>query len=107
MKLVKAFIHHLHAAEVIQALAAAGFRRISLLESKGTLRAVSDAEVDFSLEAGGLLIAEAQLELVCDDQEAEAVTAIIRTHGRIGPRISGWVYVSTVDQALPIGEGQE
>lgn len=107
MKLVKAFIHHLRAPEVIQALSAAGFRRISLLESKGTLRAISDAEVDFSLEAGGLLIAEAQLELVCDDQEVEAVTAIIRTHARIGPRISGWVYVSTVDQVLPVGEGQE
>ena len=107
MKLVKAFIHHLRAPEVIQALSAAGFRRISLLESKGTLRAISDAEVDFSLEAGGLLIAEAQLELVCDDQEVEAVTAIIRTHAQIGPRISGWVYVSTVVQVLPVGEGQE
>ena len=107
MKLVKAFIHHLRAPEVIQALSAAGFRRISLLESKGTLRAISDAEVDFSLEAGGLLIAEAQLELVCDDQEVEAVTAIVRTHARIGSTVSGWVYVSTVDQVLAVGEGQE
>ena len=107
MKLVKAFLHQVRAPEVIRALSAAGFRRISLLESKGTLRAITDAEVDFSLEAGGLLIAEAQLELVCDDEDVQAVTAIIRTHARIGPRISGWVYVSPVDQVLPVGEGQE
>ena len=53
MKLVKAFIHHVRAPEVIQALSAGGFRRISLIESKGTLRAISDSEKDFSLEAGG------------------------------------------------------
>lgn len=106
MKLIKAFIHHVRAPEVIQALSAGGFRRMSLLESKGTLRAVSDVEEDFSLEAGGLLIAETQLEVVCDDHEVEAATAIIRTVARIGPQISGWVYVSTMDQALPIGDGQ-
>jgi nitrogen regulatory protein P-II 1 len=104
MKLIKAFIHHVRAPEVIQALSAGGFRRLSLLESKGTLRAVSDVEKDFSLEAGGLLIAETQLELVCDDHDVEAVTAIIRTTARIGPQISGWVYVSTIDQALSIGD---
>jgi nitrogen regulatory protein P-II 1 len=104
MKLIKSFIHHVRAPEVIQALSEAGFRRISLLESKGMLRAVSETEMDFTLEAGGLLVAEAQLELVCDDHEVEAVTAIIRTHARIGPQISGWVYVSTVDEVLPIGE---
>jgi nitrogen regulatory protein P-II 1 len=106
MKLIKAFIHQVRAPDVIQALSAGGFRRISLLESKGTLRAVSDGEKDFSLEAGGLLIAETQLELVCDDHEVEAATAIIRTTGQIGPQISGWVYVSTIDYTLPIGDGQ-
>ena len=106
MKLIKAFIHHVRAPEVIQALSAGGFRRISLIESKGTLRAISDSEKDFSLEAGGLLIAETQLELVCDDLEVEAATAIIRTTGRIGPQVSGWVYVSAIEQALPIGDGQ-
>ncbi len=106
MKLIKAFIHHVRAPEVIEALAAGGFRRISLLESKGTLRAINDMEVDFSLEAGGLLIAETQLELVCEDHEVGPATAIIRTTARIGPQVSGWVYVSAIEQVLPIGDGQ-
>ena len=106
MKLIKAFIHHIRAPEVIQALSAGGFRRISLLESKGTLRAISDTETDFSLESGGLLIAETQLELVCEDHEVEVATTLIQTNARIGPQISGWIYVSAVETALPIGDGQ-
>lgn len=106
MKLIKAFIHHVRAPEVIKALSAGGFRRISLLESKGTLRAISDTEVDFSLEAGGLLIAEAQLELVCEDHEVPAATAIIQTTARIGPEVCGWAYVSAIEQAFPIGATQ-
>ena len=35
--------------------------------------------------------------------EVDAVTAIIRTDARIGQGISGYVYVSAVDQTLPIG----
>lgn len=106
MKLIKAFIHHVRSPEVIQALSAGGFRRMSLLQSKGTLRAISDTEIDFSLEAGGLLIAETQLELVCEDHEVTAVTAIIQTTARIGPQVSGWVYVSAIEQVFPIGDGQ-
>lgn len=103
MKLVKAYIHQVRTAQVVQALADAGYRNLALLDVKGTLKPLSDDEQYYSAEGVGLLIGEVRLELVCEDSEADAVATIIRTHGQIGhPRVSGWIYVSTVEQALPI-----
>ncbi len=103
MKLIKAYIHQIRTAQVVQALADAGFRNLALLDVRGTLKPLSDNERYYSPEGIGLLIGEVRLELVCEDHEADAVTAIIRTHAQIGPQVSGWVYVSPLEQALPIG----
>lgn len=103
MKLIKAFVHHVRAAEVVQALADAGFRNITLQNVMGMLKPVNESEQTYSAEAGGLVISEVRLSLVCEDTEVDNVTAVIRRAGRIGSQISGWVYVSPVEQALPIG----
>ena len=103
MKLIKAFIHHVRSAAVVEALADAGYRNLTLQDVRGMLKPITENERDFSSEAGGMVISEARLSLVVEDNEVDAVTSIIRTVGRIGPHISGYVYVSPVDQVLPIG----
>ncbi|MGD9878587.1 MAG: P-II family nitrogen regulator [Reyranella sp.] len=103
MKLVTAYLHHIRAAEVVQALADAGFRNLVLTDVRGTLPSVSDDERDYSTEGAGLVIGAVRLDLVCQHSEAASVAAIIRAHAAIGPRLSGWVYISTIDEALPIG----
>ena len=103
MKQVKARIHHVRTNAVVQALADAGFRNIALSDVQGALKPLNDNERNYSAEGGGLLIGESRLELVCEDNDLDAVTGIIRKQGRIGPEVSGWIYVSTIDQMLPIG----
>ena len=105
MKQVKAYIHHVRTNAVVQALTDAGYRNIALLDAQGTLKPLNEDERNYSSEGGGLLIGEARLELVCEDAEVDTVTAIIRTHGRIGSTVSGWIYVSAMEQVLPIGGG--
>lgn len=102
MKLIKAFIHHVRTADVVQALADAGYRNITLQDVRGMLKPVTDTEHVFSVEAGGLVISEARLSLVVEDAQVDEVTGIIRRVAAIGPNVSGWVYVSPVEQALPI-----
>lgn len=102
MKLIKAFLHHVRTPDVVQALAEAGFRNVTLQEVRGALKPVSDAERDFSMESGGQIISEMRVSLVVDDSKVDQVTSIIRAVGYIGPGISGYVYVSPVEQALPI-----
>lgn len=103
MKLIKAFIHQVRMAAVIDALADAGFRNITLQDVKGVLKPISESEHDYSTSAAGLVIAEVRLSLVCEDAEVDTVTTLIRTVARVGPHVSGYIYVSPVEQVLPIG----
>ncbi len=104
MKLLKTYLHQVRAAAVLAALTEAGFRRISLVHVKGTLPALLEGEQDYSLDTTAFFIAEVQLEVVCEDHEAAAAAAMIREAGRLGVGLSGWLYISTLDEALPIGE---
>ncbi|WP_369857995.1 P-II family nitrogen regulator [Candidatus Thalassolituus haligoni] len=102
MKQVTAFIHHVRSADVIDALRDAGYKNLSILDIKGSLKPLGERELAYSAEAG-VVISEVQLSLVCEDNQVDEVTSIIRKTGKIGPDISGWVYVSPIEQALPIG----
>lgn len=102
MKLIKAFIHHVRTAAVVQALADAGFRNLTLQDVRGMLKPINVNERDYSAEAGGLVISEVRLSLVVEDGQVNEVTGIIRRVAAIGPHVSGWVYVSPVEQVLPI-----
>ena len=104
MKQIKAFIHHVRSAPVVEALRDAGYTNITLLDVKGTLKPLSLSEQDYSSEAGVVVISEVRISLVCEDAQVSEVTGVIRKAGRIGPNISGWVYVSPIEQALPIGD---
>lgn len=105
MKLIKAFLHHVRTSAVIEALADAGYRNITLQDVRGMLKPITENERDYSAEAGGLVISEVRLSLVVEDSEVDAVTSIIRTVGRVGQQdhVCGYVYVSPVEQVLPIG----
>lgn len=103
MKLIKAFIHHVRAAAVVEALADAGYRNLTLHDVKGMLKPITENEHDYTHETAGMVISEVRLSLVCNDEDVGAVTSIIRTTARVGSGISGYVYVSPVEQALPIG----
>ena len=103
MKLIKAFIHHVRTASVVEALADAGFRNLTLQDVKGMLKPVAKREMDYSTDPSGLVVSESRLSLVVEDSEVEAVTAIISTVARVGPHISGYVYVSPVEQVIAIG----
>ncbi len=102
MKLVKAFVHHVKVSAIVEALADAGYRNLTFQDVKGMLKPVEGTEQRYSLESG-LVVSEVRISLVCDDQEVERVTNIIGAAGRIGREISGWIYVSPVDLAIPIG----
>lgn len=105
MKKVEAYIHHVRTAAVVEALADAGFGNLVLHDVKGMLRPITENERDYSVEAGGLVISEVRLVLVVEDEHVEEVTAIIRKLGCVGllSCICGNVYVTPVEQALPIG----
>lgn len=102
MKEIKAFVHRGRIADVVHALDAAGFRHLTVIDVKGLLRALSSQEENYSIELGEKVITEVKLELVCADDDVESAVRLIRLHGRTGQKLAGWVYVSALEQALPI-----
>lgn len=104
MKEIKAFIHRNRTADVVRELGRAGFRNLSIIDVKGMLRALDARERDYSLEIGEEVITEVKLELVCDDAQVTQAVDIIRANARTGRPEAGWIYVSEVQSAFPIGE---
>lgn len=105
MKEVKAFIHRNRIADVVHALKTAGFRNIFVIDVKGMLKALDSQEQQYSIEIGEKIITEVKLELVCEADKVNQALALIRDNGRTGQPNAGWVYVSEIESAYPIDDG--
>ena len=106
MKQIKAFVHRNRVSDLIHALEAGGFKRLSLFDVKGLLRALSAREQQYSVEFGDQVINEVQMELFCDDDDVPRAVEIFQRIGRTGHPEAGWVYVGNVEQAITIGAAQ-
>ena len=102
MKEIKAFIHRNRITDVIHALKEADFRNLSIVDVKGTLKALDNKEQDYSVELGSAVITEMKLELVCDDARVDEATQLIQQHARTGQTDAGWIYVIDIGQAIRI-----
>lgn len=107
MKVIKAFIHQHRAADVIQALkAAGGVGNLFVTTGQGMLVAIYAGEQHYSMDLGDTVIRECKLELLCEDEQVDALVAVVRQHARTGKPEAGWVYVTDVIQAIPIGTSE-
>lgn len=113
MKEIKALIHLNRVADVIQALADQGYldpanprrcRNLNVSATQSLLRALNAQEQRYSVELGQPVINESKLELLCDDDQADALVALIARTARTGQSEAGWVYVSGVEYAMQIGK---
>ena len=99
MKCIKAFVHRNRVGDLVHVLEAAGFRQLSLIDVRGLLRAITEREQEYSVELGGTVISEVQMEVYCEDDAVDRAVEIFRLVARTGKPASGWVYVTPVDEA--------
>jgi nitrogen regulatory protein P-II 1 len=102
MKQIKAFVHRQRVGDIVHALEAAGFNRLTLFDVKGLLRALDAKEQEYSVELGEKVISEVQIEVFCEDDQVDRAADIFRSLGRTGRPDAGWLYVSPVEQAIRI-----
>ncbi|NOZ37756.1 MAG: P-II family nitrogen regulator [Gammaproteobacteria bacterium] len=102
MKEIKAFIHRNRITDVIHALKEAGFCNLSIVDVKGTLKALDNKEQNYSVELGSAVITEMKLELVCEETQADEAIQLIQQHARTGQTDAGWIYVIDIGQAIRI-----
>lgn len=108
---IKAYIHANRIGEVIAAVKASavwaaceneGPPNLAVSIVKGSLLPVDERERHYSVELGEEVVNEYKLELLCHEEHADELVAIIRKTARTGQGIAGWVYLTPVQQALPI-----
>ncbi len=104
MREIKAFIHRNRIADVVRVLKDAGFQNLSVIDVKGMLKALDTREQNYSVEVGEKVILEIKLELVCENEQVDEAVNLIREHARTGQALAGWVYISEIMTALPIGQ---
>lgn len=113
MKEIKAFIHKHRIAAVIDALKIAdisasgrsgGMRNINVAAVQSLLMAVDTREQRYSMDLAEPVIEEYKLELLCEDGEAERLAKVVALAGRTGQAEAGWVYVTSVESAIKIGD---
>ncbi len=105
---VKAFVHRNRVADVVHALSTAGYCtagcNLSIIDVKGTLRALDNQERDYSLEVAEEVVTEVKLELVCPEAMVDEAVRVIRANARTGQPNAGWVYISELSAAYPIDD---
>lgn len=102
MKHIKAFIHRHRASDLLHRLGAGGFDRISVFDVKGVLTALNRREQQYSVEFGGAVVSELQIELFCEDADVARAVELFRQYGRTGQNDAGWIYVLPVESAITI-----
>ena len=111
MKEVKAYVHRSRVADVIAALkdcpawgsARAGRRHnLAVYVVKGSLLPLDSGEQHFSMDLGDEVVNEYKLEMLCEDNEVDAIVAALKTSAHTGQAVAGWITVTEVVQAIAI-----
>jgi nitrogen regulatory protein P-II 1 len=111
MKEIKAYVHASRIADVITALkdspAWGGERsgrrhNLAVYVVKGSLLALDSDETHYSMDLGDEIVNEYKLELLCDDDELETLSAALMEAARTGQAVAGWITVIDVVSATPI-----
>lgn len=104
MKQIQAFVHRHRAADLMHALAAADFHRISVIEGRGLPPPGPLREANYSVQLADSVIDEAQILVICADDDVPRVMAIFQSAMKATRRDSGWLYVLDIERAIALGE---
>ena len=107
MKEVKAYIRERRLTEVVRALRAAGATAVSVVKTVPMGAEIEPEYTDVSravsLEHYTPML---KVELVCDDRHVDRYVSIIRDEARTGELGDGLVFVSSVEDAVRIRNGE-
>lgn len=106
MKLIKAYIRTNMIDKVIDALEAAGFTDMTIIDVRAIRGGIDPKDLEYSVELAERYMNVAKLEIVIEDQRVELAKATILKTARTGRKGDGLVYVSPVDEAIHIRTGK-
>jgi nitrogen regulatory protein P-II 1 len=105
MKEIKAYIQPFMLQKVTDALHAIHARGMSVSELKGCGREKDESYPHHAREAVVEYTPKVKIEIVCPNEECEAIVKAIQEAAHTGRRGDGKIFVSNVDQAISIRTG--
>lgn len=105
MKEIKAFIKPNRVKQVVEALRENGFDCITLSNAEGTgslKRPDAFPSLEFKITDSPVV----KLEIVCEDAKVEAIVTLISQKGRSTEPGDGLIYVSNVEKAYRVKNGE-
>ena len=105
MKEIKAFIKPNRIQRVIEALSDNGFESMTLSQAEGTGAFKSKGarpSLDFRITDSPVV----KLELVCQNEEAQAAIEIILKNGKTEEPGDGIIYIANIEDAFQIKTGE-
>ncbi len=109
MKEIKAYIRQHRIADVLDALRASGLcdagggcRNVTVSQVQRPLAGADPAQQHYSMELAEAVVAEYKLELVCADDQADALADLIARAAHTGQPEAGWIFVSEVQRVVEI-----
>lgn len=111
MKEIKAYVHRDRIVDVIAAIKNCpawggdrGGRRhnLAVYVVKGSLVPLDSAERHYVMDLGDEVVNEYKLELLCEDDEVDALVAALHEAARTGQAVAGWIVVTDIVRAMPV-----
>ena len=106
MKEVKAYIQPFMLQKVTDALHAIHVRGMSISELKGCGREKDESYPHHAREAVIEFTPKVKIEIVCPDEECDAIVNAIKKAAHTGRRGDGKIFVSTMQEAISIRTGE-
>ena len=106
MREIKSFIRKKRTVKVIEALRAAGFSSMTVVDAEGTGKYTKNEDMP-SLRFPVTHSQMSKLEIVCKKEDVDTIVSLIYKQGSTGEKGDGLIYVSDVLQVFKVRTGQE
>jgi nitrogen regulatory protein P-II 1 len=107
MKEIKAYIRKEKAEVVIQKLEEAGVPGMTILDAAALAKWADEEFFSYSIEYVQKYSSVVKIELICEKEKTDQLISIIKTYGRTGRSGDGWIFVSDIEKAVRIRNGEE
>lgn len=107
MKEIKAYIRKEKAEIVIEKLEEAGITGMTILDAAALAQWADEEFFSYSIEYVQKYSSVVKIELICEKGKADELTSIIKKYGHTGKSGDGWIFVSDIEKAVRIRNGEE
>ncbi len=109
MKEIKAFIHAHRVSDVLQAIkeidmSGAKISNFAVFPVQALLHDAELKEARYSVNFGETVVNEFKIEILCHEEAVSNLVEIIQRVGHAGDHEEGWIIITDILSAVPVGK---